>query len=199
MIYHKPAPEDTKLCPVKYRLLEPIRVTIRRPDGRTELVGFGIGEVLEVMEPYIQYLVACYDRLTEIPLSDGSSIIDFPESISTEHVAKYRLPDYDELTTRPILPKSALVHGQYYKGRCRNASVARWNEVGNCFLHWREKFQAIFVESIKHPEDEVQFDVFRVYELLPNPKFTIPFTPECFTGNKEDLSEFNHEMWSRPK
>jgi len=41
---------------------------------------------------------------------------------------------HDEFTGRPILPKDKLEHGQYYKGRCRNATIARWNSNRQCFF-----------------------------------------------------------------
>jgi hypothetical protein len=64
------------------------------------------------------------------------------------------------------LPKEALVHGTYYYGRCRNASIARWDAVKQVFVHWRQKFGAIFREEIKCREDELHFDVFDpFYEL----------------------------------
>lgn len=58
---------------------------------------------------------------------------------------------HDEITGRPILSRDKLVHGGYYKGRCGNATVARWNAEESCFFHWREKFDNIFVERIKYP------------------------------------------------
>ena len=111
---------------------------------------------------------------------------------------KYELPHFDELTTRPLLPKSALVHGAYYKGRCRNASVARWNADEQCFYHWRQKFNSIFIETIKHPEDDEVFDVFRVLEEIPSSKLEIPFKSQVFVSDVELLIEFNNEVWSRP-
>ena len=42
-------------------------------------------------------------------------------------VQRFDLPDFDELTHRKLLPKSALRHGAYYIGRCRHACIARWN------------------------------------------------------------------------
>jgi hypothetical protein len=62
--------------------------------------------------------------------------------------------DHDEITGRPILGKDKLVDGRYYKGRCRNATIARWNSAENSFYHSREKFRAIFIETIRHPTDE---------------------------------------------
>jgi hypothetical protein len=113
------------------------------------------------------------------------------------------LPQHDEKTGRPILPKTELVDGAYYIGRCRNATVARWSAPHDCFFHWRVKFDRIFVEEIKHPIDENYFDVFRVVRVLPEPKFEIPLdaahifggTGGVFGGRAEDLDEYGHEMW----
>jgi len=59
-----------------------------------------------------------------------------------------------------VIPKEALVHGTYYYGRCRNASIARWDAVKQVFIHWRQKFSSVFLEEIKCREDELHFDVF---------------------------------------
>jgi hypothetical protein len=67
----------------------------------------------------------------------------------------------------PKIAKVDLVHGSYYHGRCRNATVARWSADDQLFYHWRTKFGSNFVESIKHPEDDDIFDVF-VVESLAN-------------------------------
>jgi hypothetical protein len=111
------------------------------------------------------------------------------------------LPHHDEKTGRPILPKTDLVDGAYYVGRCRNATVARWSASHDCFFHWRVKFSRIFVEDIKHPVDENYFDVFRVVRVLPEPRFEIPLAAfnagDSFRGRSEDLQEYDHEMWSR--
>jgi len=115
------------------------------------------------------------------------------------HLIKRRT--HDEITGRLILPKDRLVHGRLYKGRCRNATVCRWNSDDQCFYHWREKFGRVYIETIKYPTDEAEpwFDVFDVVEELPDPRFEIPFEQEAvFTGNRDDLYEFNGEMWSRP-
>ena len=62
-------------------------------------------------------------------------------------------------------PKKALEVGEYYIGRCRNACVARWD--GEKFWHWREKWGAIFKETIKHREDDEVFDVFDAWMRVP--------------------------------
>lgn len=74
----------------------------------------------------------------------------------------------------PKIAKKDLVHGAYYRGRCRNATVARWNSDDEQFYHWRYKF-GWFVETIRHPEDEKDFDVFVVEELIDEPEKLIPF------------------------
>ena len=116
-----------------------------------------------------------------------------------QYVIKSR--DHDEITGRKILPKDALKDGMYYKGRCRNATVARWNSAEHCFYHWREKFGHIYIDTIKYPTDEVEpwWDVFDVVEELPNPPFEIPFVegdPE-FQGDPDDLTLYDEEMWGK--
>jgi uncharacterized protein (DUF433 family) len=108
----------------------------------------------------------------------------------------------DEFTGRPILPRKRLRHGAFYKGRCRNATIARWNAQEQCFYYWREKFGRIYIQTIKYPtdEDEPWWDVFDVVEELKNLKFEIPFNHDAlFTGNREDLYEYNAEMWNLPQ
>lgn len=106
------------------------------------------------------------------------------------------LPHYDELTDRPVLSKEVLVDGAYYIGRCRNATVARWNAKQGSFFHWCVKFGRIYIEEIKHPIDEEYFDVFRVVRQLLDPKFEIPFEAVPFQGRVEDLDEYSREMWN---
>jgi hypothetical protein len=105
------------------------------------------------------------------------------------------LPTHDENTGKKLLVKSDLKDGSYYVGRCRNASVARWNASKEIFTHWRQKFESVFVEDIKHPEDDQVFDVFRPLRELADPKFEIPFEPANFMGDLKDLDEHNLEVW----
>ena len=74
----------------------------------------------------------------------------------------------------PIIPKAELKHGSYYKGRCRNASVARWNGEEQKFYHWRTKWGDKFIETIYAPEDDSIFDVFIAKEEV-EPEEEIPF------------------------
>lgn len=74
----------------------------------------------------------------------------------------------------PVIPKEKLEHGAYYKGRCRNASIARWDSELEHFFHWRTKFGQTFLEIIKCPEDEKYWDVFVATEKIENPEIEIP-------------------------
>lgn len=69
----------------------------------------------------------------------------------------------------PVIKKEDLEHGAYYKGRCRNATEARWDGNRQKFRHWREKFGHTFLEYIKCPEDDKVYDVFVAVEKLDNP------------------------------
>ncbi|MEX3984049.1 hypothetical protein AB4Y45_34300 [Paraburkholderia sp. EG287A] len=73
-----------------------------------------------------------------------------------------------------LMRKEQLEHGRYYRGRCRNAKVARWHAGAQCFIHWRVKFGSRFLERIKHPVDENYFDVFLVQELVEPGDDVIP-------------------------
>jgi uncharacterized protein (DUF433 family) len=113
-----------------------------------------------------------------------------------------RARTHDEITGRPLIPKDRLVHGRYYKGRCRHATVARWNADEQCFYHWREKIDHTYIETIKYPTDEQEpwWDVFDVAEELPDCRFEILFDMDAtFTGNGYDLNEHHEEMWRKVK
>jgi hypothetical protein len=50
------------------------------------------------------------------------------------------------------IPTTALSHKGYYKGKCRNASTARWDAERDKWFYWREKFGQRFVESVQTME-----------------------------------------------
>jgi hypothetical protein len=76
----------------------------------------------------------------------------------------------------PSIKKEDLVHGAYYAGKCRNATVARWDATRGKFVHWRTKFSHTFLETISCPEDEPRYDVFVTRSILENPEKEIPLT-----------------------
>lgn len=74
----------------------------------------------------------------------------------------------------PKIAKCDLEHGAYYQGRCRNASVARWDGNRGLFIYYRNKFGHEFLEEIKCPEDDIMFDVFVVESKIEEPGREIP-------------------------
>lgn len=70
--------------------------------------------------------------------------------------------------------KKDLKHGAYYEGRCRNATVARWDAQAVHFVHWRTKFGDRFTETIRHPDDEHHYDVFKPDREINAPSEEIP-------------------------
>lgn len=74
-----------------------------------------------------------------------------------------------------MIAKADLIHGAYYTGHCRNATVARWNADAQHFTHWRTKFGMTFTETIKHPDDEKNYDVFIPERIIDTPEIEIPF------------------------
>lgn len=82
MITKLAAPEDAKLIPTSYSFLAPARLRIRDASGVETLVGYGIGEKIQVLEPDIQLLVCSHEEHDEIPLTNGVFIIEWPENLS---------------------------------------------------------------------------------------------------------------------
>jgi hypothetical protein len=70
---------------------------------------------------------------------------------------------FHEMYNKGIIPKKNLKKNTYYRGKCRNASVALWN--GFEFIYVREKFGSTFNEEIKHPEDDDGYDLFIPLEI----------------------------------
>ena len=85
MIAKKSAPPGAKLVPHTYSFLKPAQLRIRK-DGVERLVGYGIGEQISVLEPSIQFLVASHEMLEEVPLEDGSFVVEWPSNVSLTYV-----------------------------------------------------------------------------------------------------------------
>ncbi len=67
---------------------------------------------------------------------------------------------YEVLYHSGVLRKEQLIDGKYYRGTCRNANVAQWDEKGNCFWYMRHKFGNNFAEKINHLQDDNRYDLF---------------------------------------
>ena len=86
MLYQIPMSETARIEQVTYEFLEPVQVRIRKPDGSTVLMGYGIGERIVVLEPQSIIMTPPRERVTVISLVDGSSIIEFPENMRVNRV-----------------------------------------------------------------------------------------------------------------
>lgn len=96
------------------------------------------------------------------------------EKFDAVSVYKIHLPKpipyiiFREIYSKGVIPKSKLIKNKYYKGKCRNATVALWN--GYEFVYMRNKFGETYVETIKHPEDDDNYDLFIPIEEESNPE-----------------------------
>jgi hypothetical protein len=66
--------------------MEPVQMTIRKPDGTEVIMGYGIGELIETYKPSLRLLVYTNQLLKEIPLTDGSMIIEYPADMKLQQV-----------------------------------------------------------------------------------------------------------------
>lgn len=82
-----PCPEGARMVQHGYRFLKPFQARLRHPDGSTELIGYGIGDYVEVLVPETEWLLIIpRERLVEIPLANGSFMVEFPQNIEYERV-----------------------------------------------------------------------------------------------------------------
>lgn len=102
MLFKLPCPPNTPLVVVKYRFLEPTKLEIGEEDaqnyndyvGRTITYCFGIGDIIEVFEPRIQFLSVPHERLKKIPIVNKNYpggiafIFNPPETIKVECVVE---------------------------------------------------------------------------------------------------------------
>ncbi len=66
----------------------------------------------------------------------------------------------EEAYAKGLLRKEALEDGAHYHGFCRNTQYARWHAATAQFLYVRTKFGERFIEAIRHPVDDRNYDVF---------------------------------------
>ncbi len=73
----------------------------------------------------------------------------------------------EELIECGAIPKKDLEKGATYEGSCRNSSTATWN--GEEFKYNRTKWGFTYLDTIKHFEDDMYYDVF-----IPLHKIEVP-------------------------
>ena len=81
MFYKQKTAEEAKLVPFIYYFLKPCTVRKMEVDGTINLIGYGIGDRIEILRYNIVLPVAIYDREENILLADGSIIIEYPDDI----------------------------------------------------------------------------------------------------------------------
>ena len=71
----------TKMVSHKYQVINPGMAFIKNPDGNISLVGYGIGDAIDALRPALCYTVASHEEYDEIPLADGTFILDYTDSL----------------------------------------------------------------------------------------------------------------------
>jgi len=105
------------------------------------------------------------EQLIDKKRESRSVIRSLPKNVPMEKLQEW----YD---AGHMLSRESLKAGVFYYGHCRNAQIARWD--GERFRHIRDKF-GIYLEYIKHPEDEQYSDVFQPYTELDAKYLRLPF------------------------
>lgn len=72
----------------QYQFQSPCRLTVRATDGTVSMIGYGIGDVVEVMDPRVETLSTRRVPLKEIPLTDGSVILDWAEQAEIKRLPR---------------------------------------------------------------------------------------------------------------
>ena len=115
-----------------------------------------------LMEARIKYLgESIYEYFNNLPPFNGdpNKIPDIP--VMPIWFLKEKV--WPGLIRAGAIPKKDLIPGKEYIGSCRNSSKATWD--GEKFIYTRTKFGDSFEDTIKHFEDDDEFDVFiPIYE-----------------------------------
>ena len=64
------------------------------------------------------------------------------------------------INNKKFIDKKDLIDQTFYKGSCRNASLAVWDSTTEQFYYLRSKFGSEFIEPINHVMDDNGFDLF---------------------------------------
>lgn len=86
-----------------------------------------------------------------------NKLTDVPQKYSTFWYKK-------AVELNKFIPKNQLKHLTFYKGSCRNADFAQWDENKNKFTYIRSKWGSEYLEDIEAIEDDIGYDVFIPHE-----------------------------------
>ncbi len=81
VVYKKIGHKGSPIIPIPYCFMEPVSVKIKNKDGLISSIRYGIGDKIKVLEPRFQLLIALSEFYKEIPLEDGSFIVEFPKDM----------------------------------------------------------------------------------------------------------------------
>lgn len=73
----------------------------------------------------------------------------------------------DTAYAQGLLRKNDLEPNTYYHGHSRSTDLAKWCAELNAFVYLQQEFGQVFIEEIRHVEDEPQFDVFLATVAVP--------------------------------
>lgn len=92
-------------------------------------------------------------------LKPFTGVNDVPElpRVDNDQWINFYVP---KLIKAGAIPKKDLVHGQYYAGDHRRATIAKWDAQQNKFIYNRTKFNMTFEDDCNHFEDDDGFALF---------------------------------------
>jgi len=95
-ILNKPAYDTAvSFCKNVYKFAEPCKLRIRKPSGEELLLGYGVHDSIEVLSPSWVFLIPGSGILGEVPLADGSVIIEYWDYFGNNQM-KDATESYDE-------------------------------------------------------------------------------------------------------
>ena len=143
---HLPTHQKRARCVGIHTTTQGITLSLKSPNVSSETVGFTNTSI-----PLDQFIDDVIAQIKHVFRSDRTVLTQIFSVHPFDSIIAYGLG---------MLPKSALVNGQQYKGVCRNAKIATWSAARNRFVYVRNKMGRRFRETINHPDDDVGDDVF---------------------------------------
>jgi hypothetical protein len=124
---------------------------------------------------YIQWEMCQYCGQKKVPHPKYPVHPERPWLVCPKDVVAMSKPTLAETFREPRCEPPAVlvepfIHGAYYRGHCRNASIARYNAETNRFVYWRQKFGDVFAEDIHHAGNDDGFDIFQPFAKIDLPE-----------------------------
>ncbi len=78
-----------------------------------------------------------------------------------------------KLIAAGAIPKKDLVHGQYYAGEHRRATIAKWDATKNTFVYNRTKFNFTYEDDCNHFEEDDGYALFVPIRIATEEEYKI--------------------------